>query len=73
MTGFPLLALSSILGVAAESEPATGDPGDALGIGSVALILAASAVLIWGGYLYFGARRKRKAEETPANPAPKAT
>jgi mono/diheme cytochrome c family protein len=64
-----VIALTSLLGVAAETET-TGDPGDALGIGAVALILAASAVLIWAGYLIFGARRRRRAEETPVNLQP---
>lgn len=70
MTGLPLLALTSILAVAADSDEPAGDPGDALGIGAIALILAVGALLIWGGYLYFGARRKRKAEETPVNLQP---
>jgi len=69
VTGMPVIALSSLVGVAAETET-TGEPGDVLGIGAIALVLAASAILIWAGYLIFGARRRRKAEETPVNLQP---
>ena len=63
-----LLAL--ILAVAEEADEAPSDPTAGLGIGAIALILAVSGVLVWAGYLVLNARRRRKAEETPANLQP---
>jgi len=64
-----VIALASLIGVAAETE-SSGNPGDALGIGAVALVLAAGALLVWAGYLIFASRRRHKAEETPVNLQP---
>ena len=63
--------LLSLIVAAAEEEEIAG-PGGGFGIGSLALILAIIALLLWTGYLVVNSRRSRDAtaERLPPNQTP---
>jgi mono/diheme cytochrome c family protein len=63
----PLLSL-----IAAAEEEAVAGPGGGFGIGSLALIMAIIALLLWMGYLVVNSRRARDSatERLPLNQTP---